>query len=340
MNSSRHIAHVSATVCPPPGLAHKRHFEPVSHTIFSDIKKRKLEHGTQKLQPSFLSDSSFGSFLNSTEDTMQNWSTPQKGPGSLFMSASVSSDSKNCPVEQRHKFKARPIPKTLYKPDFIPKTNERMPTVPQEFQLSTQSPFKQRQQSAKSDTFRARPMPNFSRPWLPQNCFTPSKNHPPDINCESQFFDNYPGHFSISTPPSQKRVHTPTATSRNQERNLTPSRFYTNGFNYNKANEICQNPNKLIKDFEPTIPMDIEFHTAKRAQEREIYEERRREQERLKEAMNKIEAEEKARIEAQEMRMIRKQLEFKARPMPNFRSKTSIYQSSQYENSEDMMDIE
>ncbi|OMJ72480.1 hypothetical protein SteCoe_29074 [Stentor coeruleus] len=352
MNSFNHVAHVSAVECPPPGLIHKRHFEPINHSIFSDVKKRKLDNGIQKLQPSFISDASFGSFLNTTEGSSNNWSTPQKTPGSSFLSCNFLSESKNrsdsekkcleieekgCSVKHRYKFKARPIPKTHYKSKFVPKTNERMPTIPQEFPLSTPSPHRHRQQSEKPDTFRARPMPNFSRPWLPQSCFTPSKSsNPLELDLESQFLDTTPGYFSIYTPPA-KRFHTPTV-SRNLERTFTPSHIYTSGFNFSKTKDFYNQ--KYLRDFEPTIPMEIELHTAKRALEREIFEEQLREKERLKDALEKVENEEKARIEAEEIRMIRRQSEFKARPMPNFRHKSPMSRGSQSAHSEDMMDIE
>ncbi|OMJ86021.1 hypothetical protein SteCoe_12522 [Stentor coeruleus] len=354
MNSFNQVAHVSAVEYPHQGLIHKRHFEPINHSIFSDAKKRKLDNGIQKLQPSFISDASFNTFLNTTEGSSHNWSTPQKTPGSSFLSSNFLSESKNrsdsekrcleieengCSVKQRYKFKARPIPKTQYKVSFIPKTNERMPTIPQEFPLSTPSPHRYRQQSEKPETFRARPMPNFSYSWLPQSSFTPGKSsNPLELNLESEFLDTTPGYFSIHTPPA-KRFHTPTK-SRHSERNLTPSHIYTSGYNFSKSKDSYTHHQKYLRDFEPTIPMEIELHTAKRAQEREIFEEQLREKQRLKQALERVESEEKAKIEAKEIKMIRKQSEFKARPMPNYRHKSPMSRGSQSVHSDDMMDIE
>ena len=66
----------------------------------------------------------------------------------------------------------------------------------------------------------------------------------------------------------------------------------------------------------PCMPSNLTLCTDQRAEKRALFQERVKEELRRKELQRAAEATEKARREAEEVQRIRKQTEFKARPMP------------------------
>ena len=84
--------------------------------------------------------------------------------------------------------------------------------------------------------------------------------------------------------------------------------------------------------------MEIELHSTKRAQERELFEERIREAERRKAAEAEEEAKSLIQRELAEVRNIRKQTEFKARPLPKFIGKVIQWEQKDSEPN-DMMEL-
>lgn len=293
MNSQSYIPKVSASKIPPPGILQKRYFEADNCTIYNNVKIRKLESGVQPLQCSFFSSSTQISQIPQISSH-----TPSNVSSTSF-EFQFAEPAQVPTATYRQKFKARSIPKSLYKPNFTVKSSEKPLTTPQEFPLTTPSPHKFQSALLKTENFKARPMPNFSNPFIPQHFSTPTK--PIDFNLTHSSGKYY----SMRTPPSSHQFNTPSRSSSIRK----------------------------CRDFEPTIPMDIELHSTRRAEEREVFDEYVREQERWKEAIARQQMEEKNRVELEEIKLIRKQAEFKARPMPNFKGRVIDW-------NEDMMDIE
>jgi Targeting protein for Xklp2 (TPX2) domain len=345
MNNSEYVAKVSANDFPVPCILKKRHFQPGHGTIFADAKKRKLESGIQKLPPNYFSESFNTIYSNPVSYPQPNTKSPNIfNPSNQFTDRHA---EHKIPQDHRQKFKAKSIPKSLYKPDFILKNSEKPLTCPQEFPLSTPSPHKFKKKSCNSENFptstevfKARPMPNFSNPFKPQHFFTPTKSTPKNLykctfrNMSSEKPDN---HNLLSSPHNNHG---------------TPNYAYNSPMDsdlntFNKRQEFYTN-SKNFRDFEPTKPMNIELHTFKRAQEREIFEERLRENERWKEAVIRAENEEKIKRDLEQIQNIRRQTEFKARPMPNYKSKAfDMYKGDAMEectdhtmSTQDMMDLE
>ena len=353
MYSQDYIATVSATNNPAPGILQKRSFQPGRETIFNDIKKRKLAKGIEHIQYSFFSTSSYNSMINPA-----SLHTPSKSPSAKTFNSSSNpqnfySNSKETQFQDhRQRFKARPIPKSLYKPDFLLRSSEKPLTSPQDFPLTTQSPHTCQPTFVQNDNFKARPMPDFSTPFTPQHFFTPTK--PKDFNfssvsrtisSEKSPTKYIPQNYPMSTPPHHSQTGFCTPRPAMQFSTPCRSNMSSSGYNFNySAKDFQQRSGNSCREFEPTVPMDIELHSTRRAEEREIFEEKLREQERRKEALARIEEEGRQMAEMQEVRLIRKQAEFKAKPMPKFKGRVIEWgQGSTRDHSmdtQDMMDIE
>lgn len=326
MNPIQPFALVSALDCPLQHSAYKRQFQPASNTIFGDIRRRKLENGVVNIKAAvdsrFCNVSPFGNF---------------HGPAGQFVfggqgrSASRSS-ADGAQFEPRQKFKARPIPKSLYHPHKLQITAADRPiTIPQDFNLSF-SPSEGSMKNGRSGSFKARPMPNFSKPWAPQYSTPVKSNNPDQYEEDSNCFSGF------------NKTHTPLPYSKRSSFS-TP---FKNGHSRSSSG-FEETKNHPIKEFEPTIPMEIELHTTKRAQDREIFQEKLRENQRIKEAEQKLANELKQRQEEEALRIIRKQTEFKARPMPTFNRSISWTKDKKLEDqstafgmslNNTMMDIE
>ena len=336
MNFTENIAKVSAFYCPPPGNLTKRQFQPGFGTIFNDIKKRKLETGVSNIQPSFFINSSYEHSNTSTEISTSQVFLQQKLSNSTNKQNEFSAEPKRQKKDFRQKFKAKPIPNSLYKPNFFIRSSEKPLTYPQEFSLSTPSPHKYRYQQEVPERFKARPMPDFSNPFTPNFCITPRK---PEFfeNSSKKTVSAEKREYTINTAPVYKKFNSEFSTPKNMTKNSTPSKEK----NLSYGQEFAKNKN--FQDFEPTVPMEIELHTSARAQEREIFEEKLRQQERLKKAVIKQEHDEKHKQESEQIRLIRKQTIFKARPMPKFQGKVLEFTqdgTSDHTNSMQMMDLE
>ena len=205
-------------------------------------------------------------------------------------------------------------------------------------------------------------MPDFSNPFVPQHFSTPTKpKNLSEYETEKSSYERSPSKIIsqnnfVFTPSNHNKFNTPFETPKYQTKHnsfncFTPSCF-NNSLSCSNGKNFSQQLSKACREFEPTIPMDIELHSTKRAQEREIFEEKLREQERWKEARIKEEEEEAARREMEEIKMIRKNAEFKARPAPNFKWEISDWGNKNPHDTEesinytmstqdmDMMDLE
>ena len=280
MNPIEHIAYVSASHCPIQEILQKRQFQSNPGTIFSNIKKRKLENSVQKLEYESPSNFSYNSFINSSVQEM----TANNDSRTILATSNKSSPyplnattSYNEAMNTRQKFKARPIPNSLYKPNLILKGNEKSITQIKEFNLTTPSPHKFQQNCYQSEGFKARPMPKFSNPFTPQQF--PSQFKPTSLNF-SEYSTDISLNISSSTPSNNNTfISTPKSLQKSANHGNSSLKLFSKSMSC-ISNDFSQNFNRTYKEFESTIPMDIELHTSMRAQDRDLFEERLREQER------------------------------------------------------------
>ena len=119
-------------------------------------------------------------------------------PACFIDSTEVLHQGQNLKLAERQKFKARPLPKSTYQPYSLQKPIERQVTVAQGFHLTSPSP-KKILDSGQVEQFKARPMPNFSKPWQP--FLTPDKHKMPE-NLSQNLSSSCIKHF-----PSFDREH-------------------------------------------------------------------------------------------------------------------------------------
>jgi len=298
MNPSQPFAHVSALDCPLHDTMHKRQFQPAPTSIFGDIRRRKLETGLVGIKGTFDSAYSQGFSFGSNSSASGQFVLGSQGHARNF------NLTENVFSESRPKFKARPIPKSLYQPHKILNSTERPTTVPQEFPLSS-SPMHKFVQPTRSSSFKARPMPNFTKSWAPQYS-TPVKSsnpcpYPNQSNQDTSSFTPLPYTHKYDFPTPLKSGHGRSAS----------------GFE-DSSIDSKKNKRKKKGEYEATVPMDIELHSSRRAQEREFFQEKLRGLQRAKEAQLKSENDLRLIQEKEELKNIRKQIEFRARPMPGF----------------------
>jgi hypothetical protein len=284
MNHFLPFAQVSALDHPLPETLQKRQFTPATGTIFGDSRRRKLENGVQAVKTSAFSG--FQSGWQDSSDFGQD-STFQSSRNNSLQGKNLEKDVKS---SERQKFRARPIPRSLYQPFTLQKPVEKQVTVPQQFNLTSPSPKKPLMTQV--ETFRARPMPDFSKPWQP--CITPKKGKTFEEVSRQGFSNSCLKHSSSfqREEPALVSLHS---------RSHSKGSFVSNGLK------------------ESTGFMEIELHSTKRAKDREMFQERLKELERARIANLEEEARLKAMQDEEEMKVIRKQAEFKARPMPYFK---------------------
>ena len=341
MNHFQPFAQVSALDNPLPELLHKRQFTPASCSIFGDSRRRKLESGVQAYPSQAFPVSS-----NQPPGHSASQSSCSLASTCCTDSAEMGPQGQEAKLTERQKFKARPLPKSTYQPFFVQKPKERQVTVPQEFHLTSPSP-KKVLDSGRNEKFRARPMPNFSKPWTP--FCTPTKHNAEGTS--QNLSSSCIKHYSSFNREERPNFHCKSKSKGSdfrfsaQEANAS-TEPEAKGFKHHK--ELQSFSHEKV-GFDPATPMDIELHSTKRAKDRELFQERLREINRKREADLQAEARAQALQEELELRQIRKQAEFKARPMPNFQrvldwSKNPNYedQSTAFASSlnDTMMDIE
>lgn len=346
MNPFQPIAQVSALDNPLPELLQKRQFTPSSCSIFGDSRRRKLENGVQSYQNhTFQNPSNLPSCNSNFRPSFSFTST------CFTDSTELLHQGQNLKLTERQKFKARPLPKSTYKPYSMQKPIERQVTMTQEFHLTSPSP-KKISDSGQVEKFKARPMPDFSKPWQP--FFTPNKHKTPEPSSQN-LSSSCIKHFPSFDREHRKSVAASHCKSKSKASDF---RFKTQEFEQNEE-KYCQS-NKNFKDYKETKgfkeeksridnAMDIELHSTKRAKDRELFQERLQELNRKKEADLQAEARAQAAQEELELRQIRKQAEFKARQMPNFQRVLNWDKNHDYEDqstafasslNDTMMDIE
>lgn len=318
MNFSQPFVQVSALDCPLQDSMYKRQFQPAPNSIFGDIRRRKLETGAVGIKGSFDNTYNQGFSFGSNSNVSAQFVFGNQGR------VKNQNLTENYFIEQRQKFKARPIPKSLYKPHKIFNTTDRPSTVPQEFPLSS-SPMHKLLEPTRSSSFKARPMPNFSKSWAPQYSTPVKSSNPNQYSQDTSSFTPLPYTQKYDFPTPLKGGHGRSAS----------------GFEDSSI--------KVRKEYEPTIPMEIELHSSRRAQERDIFQEKLRSLQRAKEAQQKAENDLRLRQEKEELMNIRKQTEFRARPMPGFKRVIEWAKDQNFEDlstdfasslNDTMMDIE
>ena len=353
-------AHLTAT-------PHKRAYVPSSHSLVSDIKKRRLLHGMEGIQPSLPQTPTRG---RQGQSTMTEYSptsaarsysqfyTPQRP---RLPSDSLTREAAELmEISQRPKFKARPVPKTQYQPSIVIRASDKPLTVPVELTVFTHArSFScasrcSTEEVESASTFRAREMPDFSRVNLPEKReFTPTQPQPFDLKTEergreksismqhkmqieaqsqlqaTQFTANP---LPIFLPPKPIISNRPQTVP--QPFNLRPTSSASlpafPAFNAFRARPM---PDFSVP-FQPllpgthTEPMDIELHSDVQYQHRAVFEERIRDKQRHEQQFEASKASESLRREAEEIKQLRHQMEFEARPMPS-PSKFVVQRSNQ-----------
>lgn len=359
------LSHLAAT-------PHKRAYIPSSHSLVSDIKKRRLMHGIESIQPSVpqtptrgrQGTSTMGDYLPSTASPMsaaRSYSafyTPQRP---RLPSDSLSREAAELiEISQRPKFKARPVPKTQYQPSIVIKSSDKPLTVPVELNVFSHA----RSFSCTSrcsnegmdstSSFKAREMPDFSQVNLPaKREFTPTQPEPFDLKTEergrekslsllhkmqieaqnqlqaTQFTANPLPYFLPPKPILSARPQTVP-----QPFNLRPVASSTlpafpavNAFRARPMPDFST-PFQPLLPGTHTEPMDIELHSDIQSQHRTIFEEKLREKQRHEQQFAASKASESLRREAEEIKQLRHQMEFEARPMPS-PSKFAVQRSNQ-----------
>ena len=204
---------------------------------------------------------------------IQHWQTYERVKRLRSPNDSFAVPQNPNPEGSLNKFKAKPVPKTLYRPHLLVKASTKPPTVPQEFSLS-QSPVpsihkKSCVSPASSTPFKARPMPNFSP--SPINFATPTKRETKQITP-----------FKARPMPDFSSPFTPTSST------------------------------KL------TLPEPFSCHSEKRATQRQLFQDQVREKQQKLEEERIVQETQTKLFEEEQVKLIRKQSTFKARPLPAF----------------------
>lgn len=353
----------------PPATPHKRAYVPSSLSLVSDIKKRRLLHGMEGIQPPPQTPprgrpSTVAQDWTSTESPFNvsrgcsQFYTPQRPRlPSDFLSREA---AELMQISQRPKFKARPVPKTQYQPSIVIRASDKPLTVPVELAVFTHArSFScasrcSTEEMESASSFKAREMPDFSRVNLPEKReFTPTQPQPFDLKTEergreksismqhklqieaqnqlqaTQFTANP---LPIFLPPKPVICTRPQTVP--QPFHLRPASTSTlpsfPAFNAFRARPMpdFSVPFQPLRPGTHTEPMDVELHSDIQSQHRALFEEKIRERQRHEQQFEASKASESLLREAEEIKRLRRQMEFEARPMPS-PSKFVVQRSSQ-----------
>ena len=303
----------------------KRKFIPVPDSHFSTFKKFKFSSPNQ-----FPSNSS----LNSSYQASESPTIPPIPPNHSQFTPTIpqpfalhterrnrkcwdlpTEDLQLQIIQSRPKFKAKALPKFPPAPGPV---KSGVFTVPQEFNLLTNA--RTRNSSASTERknpnfFTARPCPDFSKKFEIKKI-------------EGGF--TVPQSFTFETAARQREVQWMQEEKFKFEALPLP-RFYSamesskgsraeteNSESYRFTAKPMPNFEKVfapVMNSTPTIPMNIELNTERRAGERERFEDILRDKENYMKELKELEE----RIEADDIKNFRKTLEFKARPLQDLK---------------------
>ena len=332
---------------------HKRAYIPSSHSLVNDIKKRRLLTGFQGIQPNFpqtpiktTHENTLFSPNRTTNSSFNAFFTPQRPKlPSHFLSRD---ESEWMEISQRPRFKARPVPKTQYQPSLVIKSSDKPLTVPVELNVFSHarsfscSSRCSTEEIPTESSFKAREMPDFSVVNLPQKReFVPTQPQPFDLKTEErgreksvsmrckvelerqnelkmmQFEANPLPIFLPPKPIISTRPETvPQPFNFCQVKNTKLKPFPE--FNAFKAKPMpnFSSPFAPVLEGKHTEPMEIELHSDLQSQRRAVFEEQMREKQRRMETMDESQKAEREKREVEDIKKLRGQMEFAARPMP------------------------
>lgn len=244
---------------------------------------------------------------------------------------------------QRPRFKARPVPRSHYTPSLCIQSSQRPLTVPKDpLVLShSQSPSTFLPSPSVESLFRAQPMPDFSHPMQPVSTHTPTSPQPFRLLTEERGLEKtISRHHRLhmeslqqaqlqrftakplpAFPPPPPIVHPFTPTTPQPFSIQPPKSTKLPAFPVNNAFKARPMPNFHIP-FQPVLPgkhtepMDIELNSDIQASHRAKFDAicREKQQKALEEAA--ISAHFQALKDAEEVKLMRKTLEFHALPLP------------------------
>lgn len=345
--------HKNAQGAPPGAGGQKRLFIPSTHTQFNDIKRRKLLTGVEPIRPcqhpGFDSETLELMKIEKEKNELErqkilNYATYERAvPKTNFTRKKQLLSTEELQLQEiqnRPKFKARPVPRSHKSPNMLTKNSSKHPTIPQGFNFSTStpnrhlaedSPIPKCQKSFETPPFKARSVPDFSNPFTPTKSTSSTKVKEFKLHTEQrgatkhELFQeqiqneirslNELRNFKAApapafTPPTKLSTFSPSSEKGSQ--NSSQSSF--------KAKPMPDFSKPFIPtlDREPISVMDIELNTDRRAEERQLFEEKLREKDRIQQQLREAEALKQVQLEQQQMEQIRKSMEFKARPMPSY----------------------
>lgn len=293
----------------------KRKFEPNCESQFNLYKKYKQSFANQislgssnnSSNQSFESNG-FESSANQFSGTVPKPFTFQTELRSRKPSIIPTEDLEIQLIQNRPKFKARPVPKF---PSLAEPIRANKHKVPQQFNLSMENKCKESGYSQEPNKFIPRPCPDFS------NRFEIKKN---------EFIPTIPQPFNLQTGARSRECSVSKDLDYKFEALPLPN-FYNNCSFELKSKDYVEDSNRFqfiakpMPNFEnvfvpitnsvPTQPLNIELSTSKRAKEREKFEDYLADKENIKREQKNYQN----MLEEYEIKNYRKTLEFKARPL-------------------------
>ena len=184
MSCQDSVPKISAQNFPISGMCKKRAFQAEEKSNFNDIKRRRLNSGVEGIQPRLTSEElelqrlqkekeeiekqkmMHDKYYNKIKNARPSVSTPSLYSTSRSRNETPKltnnrndDDMELDDVSKRPKFKARPLPKSIYAPQFTIKHSDKPLTMPIGFNLSTGN-FSSQGPSYKDESspFKARPL--------------------------------------------------------------------------------------------------------------------------------------------------------------------------------------
>ncbi|CAG9325148.1 unnamed protein product [Blepharisma stoltei] len=312
----------------PRSGAKKRFFK---DTVKS-VKKRKLDNKTQWMTSEEIEFQKVEEEKRRIKEEMEHHQRMYSQYNSVVMSTPRSAGfqtPKKREIEQdvfRPKFKARKIPKSNNQPMLFVRSSDRPLTIPREFNLSSPinrhslcfspnpdkrtlqdiTPFSSLHKSEYTHTFdspgfKARPAPDFSSPFTPKKMFTPTKHQEFNLRTEIR--------GSAKKQEFEKQINEQISTEENNRQ------FKARPWSNKVPTPVKSSEIPLV------YPMDIELNSDKRAEQRALFDKELLEKEKIKNDIERQQAEERRLKEQQEISELRKSMIFRAQPIPKSISK-------------------
>lgn len=247
-------------------------------------------------------------------------------------------------AEQRPRFKARPVPRSHYQPGLCLQGSQRPLTVPEEpVVLSRSRSCSQRlEEHSREAGFRARPMPDFSKPMEVRSGFTPTAPQPFALRTEERGLEKVITLHHRLHLENMQQVEMQRFTARpvpvfpcpqpliqtcaptvpqpfplsNPPRSQLPSFPTFNAFRAKPMPDFTR-PFQPELEGKHTEPMEVELNSDLQAMRRAQFETDLRDKEQKAAQATAVSAQFQAVQDAEELKAFRKALEFHALPLPS-----------------------